>query len=138
MEKRTLGSSGLQVPCIGMGTWRTFDVRGASAEANARSVVETGFRAGVRFVDSSPMYGEAERVLGGAVQANRVTTIVATKVWARTKAEGQKQIQQSLNYFGGRVELFQIHNLLNWREHLGVLEEMKEMGDIKAIGATHF
>ena len=64
MERRRLGHSGLNVPVIGMGTWRTFDGSGPSAETNARAVVDAALAAGSCFFDSSPMYGEAERVLG--------------------------------------------------------------------------
>ena len=64
LEIRPLGESGLLVPAIGMGTWRTFDVRGEAAIANARSVVNAAMETGATFFDSSPMYGEAERVLG--------------------------------------------------------------------------
>jgi len=64
MEHRVLGKSGLNVPVIGMGTWQTFDVQGTAAEQNARAVVDRALQAGASFFDSSPMYGEAERVLG--------------------------------------------------------------------------
>src|SRR5258706_28608 len=66
MEHRTLGQAGLEVPVIGMGTWRTFDVRGAVAEQNARAVVDAAFGSGANFFDSSPMDGAAEAGLGGA------------------------------------------------------------------------
>src|SRR5690349_22717514 len=104
MERRTLGNSGLDVPVIGMGTWRTFDVKGAAAEANAHAVVESAFAAGANLFDSSSMYGEAERVLGAALKSKRDKATVATKVWARTLAEGRQQIDRALGYFGGRVE----------------------------------
>ena len=66
MEHRVLGKSGLNVPVIGMGTWQTFDVQGTAAEQNARAVVDRALQAGASFFDSSPMYGEAERVLENA------------------------------------------------------------------------
>ena len=71
MEQRTLGKTGIQVPVVGMGTWRTFDVRSESAKKNARIVVDAAFAAGSTFFDSSPMYGEAEHVLGEALQGRR-------------------------------------------------------------------
>ena len=71
MEKRSLGISGLEVPVVGMGTWRTFDVRGQQAEARARAVVECALEAGAHFFDSSPMYGEAERGGGGGRDGQR-------------------------------------------------------------------
>ena len=70
MEERPLGSTGLTVPVVGMGTWRTFDLRGPS-EANADRLVEVALSHGSRLFDSSPMYGEAERVLGQALRRNR-------------------------------------------------------------------
>jgi aryl-alcohol dehydrogenase-like predicted oxidoreductase len=138
MGERALGSSGLTVSAVGMGTWRTFDVRGATAEANARAVVDAALDAGATFFDSSPMYGEAERVLGGALATRRSRAVVATKVWTPAPAEGRAQIDAALGYFGGRVDLYQIHNLVNWRHHLTVLERLRDEGVVGAIGATHY
>ncbi|HZU65967.1 MAG TPA: aldo/keto reductase [Ktedonobacteraceae bacterium] len=138
MEQRALGKTGLRVPVVGMGTWRTFDVRGAAAESNARKIVDTALAASANFFDSSPMYGEAERVLGGALQGRRDQAIVATKVWAQATSEGQRQIQYALKVFGGHVDLYQVHNLVNWREYLPILERLRDAGQIKAIGATHY
>src|SRR5690242_1463076 len=115
METRKLGSTGLTVPVIGMGTWRTFDVRGAREEAEARSVVDAALDNGSTFFDSSPMYGEAERVLGGALTGRRDRAIVATKIWTPSADEGRAQARRALEYFGGRVDLHQVHNLVNWR-----------------------
>ena len=138
METRPLGSSGLTVPVVGLGTWRTFDVRGAGPETNARAVVEQALSAGASFFDSSPMYGQAERVLGAALRGHRARALVATKVWAATLREGRAQAQRSLDFFGGRVDVYQIHNLLNWREQLELLEELQGTGQVSAIGATHY
>jgi aryl-alcohol dehydrogenase-like predicted oxidoreductase len=135
METRPLGTSGLTVPVVGMGTWATFDVTGPEAEANAKAVVDRALEAGAGFFDSSPMYGEAERVLGRALEGRRAAAMVATKVW--TPGGGEEQIRRSLAFFGGRVELYQIHNLVNWRRHLETLESLKADGRIAAIGATH-
>jgi aryl-alcohol dehydrogenase-like predicted oxidoreductase len=138
MERRQLGASGLVVPVVGMGTWKTFDVRGARAEAQARTIVETAIDAGVNFFDSSPMYGEAERVLGGALGASRSRALVATKIWTPDAGEGRRQARQALGYFGGRVDLYQVHNLVNWRAQLTLLEELEAEGAVAAIGATHY
>jgi aryl-alcohol dehydrogenase-like predicted oxidoreductase len=138
LEHRRLGQTGLDVPVIGMGTWRTFDVRGAAAEANARSVVDAALDSGARVFDSSPMYGEAERVLANALATRRSDALVATKVWATSVADGRKQVQKALQRFGGRVDLYQIHNLVNWRGHLPELERLKDTAAIAAIGATHY
>jgi aryl-alcohol dehydrogenase-like predicted oxidoreductase len=138
METRALGRSGLTVPVVGMGTWKTFDVRGAAAEANSRAVVDAALATGATFFDSSPMYGEAERVLGKALEGRRDKAIVATKVWASGSREGREQIARALAFYGGRVDLYQIHNLLNWREQLDELERLRDAGKIAAIGATHY
>jgi aryl-alcohol dehydrogenase-like predicted oxidoreductase len=126
------------VSVIGMGTWRTFDVSGARAEANARSVVDQALAAGVNCFDSSPMYGQAERVLGSTLEGRRAGAVVATKVWTRSLSEAQAQINRALSFYGGHVELYQIHNLANWRENLTLLESLMEAGSITAIGATHY
>jgi len=138
METRILGATAIAVPVVGMGTWQTFDVRGTAAEANARAVVDRALAGGARFFDSSPMYGEAERVLGQAVRDSRDAALIATKVWASTVAQGRTQIERALAFFGGRVDLYQIHNLLSWRDQLGVLEALKKERRIAAIGATHY
>ena len=138
MEVRDLGRAGLQVPVIGMGTWQTFDVRGQAAEHNARAVVDAALQAGATFFDSSPMYGEAERVLGKALEGCRDQSLAATKVWARTVNEGRAQIERAFRFFGGWVDLYQVHNLVAWQEQLPVLERLREEGHIRAIGATHY
>ena len=138
MERRALGKTGLEVPVIGMGTWKTFDLRGPRAEANAREIVDRALAAGVDFFDSSPMYGQAERVLGEALEGRREEALVATKVWARSPSEARTQVDAALRFFGGRVDLYQVHNLVSWRENLALLEGLKESGRITAIGATHY
>jgi aryl-alcohol dehydrogenase-like predicted oxidoreductase len=138
MEKRTLGATRLDVPVVGMGTWRTFDVRGAAAEAHARAIVDCALTGGATLFDSSPMYGEAERVLGAAIAPKRTQALIATKVWARSAAEGRAQVKAALGYFGGRVDLYQVHNLVNWQEHLGMLEHLKAEGQVSALGVTHY
>lgn len=138
MEHRTLGKSGLRVPVIGMGTWKTFDVRGSAAIANASAVVDHALQGGANFFDSSPMYGQAEYVLGEALRGRRDQCLVATKIWTTTKREGQEQARRALQYFGGRIDLYQVHNLVNWREHLATLEQLRDAGQMRAIGATHY
>lgn len=138
MEIRSFGSTGLRVPAVGMGTWATFDVRGEKEEAQARQVVDAALEGGSNFYDSSPMYGEAERVLGLALEGRRDRVMVATKVWTPSGAEGRRQVERALRFFGGHVELYQLHNLVNWREQLAMLEELKANGQVTAIGATHY
>jgi aryl-alcohol dehydrogenase-like predicted oxidoreductase len=138
MDTRPLGSTGLTVPVIGLGTWRTFDVRDLPAEQNARSVVERAVAAGANLFDSSPMYGEAERVLAKALDARRRDALIATKVWASSAAEGRRQIDHGLRLFGGLVDIYQVHNLASWREQLPLLEAEREQGRVRVIGATHY
>jgi aryl-alcohol dehydrogenase-like predicted oxidoreductase len=138
MDTRRLGRSGLDVPVVGMGTWRTFDVRGAAAEDNAARVVDRALDAGACFFDSSPMYGEAERVLGRALEGRRDRALIATKVWTSSASEGRAQIDRALGFFGGRVDLYQVHNLVNWRVQLDELERRRKDGSVVAIGATHY
>ena len=101
MEERRLG------PVVGLGTWKSF---GGDAEL-ARRVVEAAFEAGCRVVDSSPMYGEAERSLSAALEGRREQAIVATKIWSRSVGDGQAQFARQLGWFG-RVEVEQVHNLV--------------------------
>ena len=138
MEIRALGSSGLDVPVVGMGTWNTFDVDGEREEAQARAVVDTALESGATLFDSSPMYGEAERVLGAALERRRERALIATKIWTRTSDEARRQADRALRLFGGRIDLYQVHNLVNWREHLDMLERLKDEGKVVAIGATHY
>jgi aryl-alcohol dehydrogenase-like predicted oxidoreductase len=121
-----------------MGTWRTFDVSGAAEEANARAIVDAALEAGANFFDSSPMYGQAERVLGLALEGQRHQALVASKIWTPSAAEGEAQAQRALGYFGGRIDLYQIHNLVAWRHHLTALERLRDAGQVGVIGATHY
>src|SRR5215207_9599724 len=137
MEQRLLGTSGLTAPVVGMGTWQTLDVRGEAAENGAREVVTAALGAGVRLFDSSPMYGEAERALSGALGDRRAEALVATKVWTPDPEEGAAQILRALGWYGGRVDLYQVHNLVAWPQQLTTLERHRDAGDIQALGATH-
>jgi aryl-alcohol dehydrogenase-like predicted oxidoreductase len=120
-----------------MGTWQTFDVRGEQERAR-REVVDAALDVGANLFDSSPMYGQAERVLGLALQGRREQTIVATKIWTSSASEGREQAQTALGYYGGYVDLYQVHNLLAWREQLALLESLQAQGKVRAIGATHY
>jgi aryl-alcohol dehydrogenase-like predicted oxidoreductase len=121
-----------------MGTWRTFDVTGATQEANARAIVDAALDAGATFFDSSPMYGQAERVLGLALEGRRDHALVASKIWTPSATEGLAQARRALAYFGGRIDLYQLHNLVAWREHLTMLERLRDTGEVGVIGATHY
>src|SRR3712207_8208753 len=84
------------------------------------------------------MYGEAERVLGAALIGMRERAIVATKVWSDDLREGHAQIDRALHYFDGRVDLYQVHNLVRWQDYLPIFEQMKADGTIRAYGVTHY
>lgn len=137
MEQRRL-APGIDVPVVGLGTWRVLDVRGEAVERQRRSVVRTALDHGIRLVDSSPMYGEAERILGDALAGRREEAIVATKLWTRDDAEAERQLTTAMGYFGNRVDLYQVHNLLAWPRRLDLLEREREAGRVRAIGATHY
>jgi aryl-alcohol dehydrogenase-like predicted oxidoreductase len=138
MKNRKLGETGLEVPVIGMGTWRTLDRRGEPTAKGAQYLVDTALEAGSNFIDTSPMYGAAEQLLGDAIKGRRKQFIIATKVWAPTRNEGQVQVKRALAFFDNFIDLYQIHNLVNWLEHLALLEQLQEKGLVKAIGATHY
>ncbi len=140
MDRRKLGATGLEVPVIGMGTWKTFNVSSPGEEAARVVIVRTALENGANFFDSSPMYGEAERVLGAAVQQlqARQECMVATKVWTASDDASERQLRAALGYFGGYVDLYQVHNLVAWETRLGQLERLKAEGRVKAIGFTHW
>ena len=137
MERRRFGRTGWEVPVVGLGTCQTFDV-GREMEGRARDVVEAVWGDGTRFFDSSPMYGRAEGVLGRALADRRPDALVATKIWTSSQAEARSQFAAQLEYFGGRVDLEQVHNLVSWRERLDWLEEERDAGRIGFLGATHY
>lgn len=127
MEERRLG------PVVGLGTWRTF---GGDAELASR-VVGAALDSGCRVVDSSPMYAGAEASLGSALARRRGEAVVATKIWADDVAEGREQYRRQVDWFG-RVEIEQVHNLVNWRGQLEWLERERDEGRIDRVGVTHY
>jgi aryl-alcohol dehydrogenase-like predicted oxidoreductase len=138
MEARSLGRSGLEVPVVGMGTWKTFDVRGRAQEARVETVVDAALEAGTTLFDTSPMYGAAERLLASVLGARRPGALVADKVWTQSPREASEQIRQALGWYGGTIDIYQIHNLVGWRAHLPVLEDLRARGGVGAVGATHY
>jgi aryl-alcohol dehydrogenase-like predicted oxidoreductase len=138
LERRDLGRCGVEVPVVGLGTWQVLDVRGPEEEAR-HEVVRVALEEDANLFDSSPMYGEAERVLGDALRKfGRDRAIVATKVWTSNDREAERQIERSLSYFGGRVELYQVHNLVAVERRLNTLHRLKDEGRVRAVGATHY
>ena len=132
LERRPLGRTGLHVPVIGMGTWRTFDT-----SEDRTPLVETAIAANVNLFDSSPMYGRAEQVLADALHGRRDEVQVATKVWTADADEGRRQTEYALRLYG-HVDIYQVHNLLNWPAQLKLLEELRDRGLIAVVGATHY
>src|SRR4051812_10856452 len=119
MERRHL-ANGVSVPVIGLGTWQRLEV--AARQGQAKPLIDAALDAGTEVFDSSPMYGQAEELLGGALTARRGDAFIATKIWTESGAQGRRQLERALAYFGGHVELMQIHNLVAWRDHLPMLE----------------
>ena len=132
MDRRRLGRTSLDVPVIGMGTWQTFDT-----EQDRRPIVDEALQAGIDLFDSSPMYGRAEDLLAKALDGRRGKAIVASKIWTSSEAEGRKQADHALGLFG-RVEVYQVHNLVAWKTQLRLLERLKDEGKVTAVGATHY
>lgn len=137
MEERRIGRTGLSVPVVGMGTWRTFDVDRAR-ESSIHDVVDAALAGGVRLFDSSPMYGRAEAVLGRALAHRRERAFIATKLWTDDDAEAERQADFAVRTFGGRVDLYQVHNLVSWERRLDQLERRRADGQVAAVGATHY
>lgn len=137
MERRLLGRTGIAVPVVGLGTYRVFNVSGDAGEARCEAVVDAALAGGAAFFDTSPMYGESERVLAQALCERREQALVATKVWARDRAIGEQQVDRALGWFG-HVDLYQIHNLLAAEDHLPVLRRLRDEGRVRAIGATQY
>ena len=139
---RPIPSSGENVPAIGLGTWRTFDVGTASAtRAPLREVLQQFVALGGRVIDSSPMYGAAEGVVGDLAADLGVADalFLATKVWTSGREAGLAQMDRSMKLMRAkRLDLMQIHNLLDWRTHLRTLRELKQAGRIRYLGVTHY
>jgi diketogulonate reductase-like aldo/keto reductase len=142
MLQRPIPSSGEAIPAIGLGTWRTFDVGGSPAErAPLEEVLQRFVALGGQVVDSSPMYGAAESVLGdlGAALAVTDRLFLATKVWTSGREAGVAQMEQSFQRLRvRRLDLMQVHNLLDWRTHLRALRAWKQAGRIRYLGVTHY
>ena len=139
---RPIPSSGEAIPVVGLGTWRTFDVGPAPAErAPLKTVLQRFVEVGGRVIDSSPMYGTAESVAGDLAAELAVTDklFFATKVWTSGREAGVAQIEQSFRRFRTkRLDLLQIHNLLDWKTQLRTLRDFKQTDRIRYVGVTHY
>jgi diketogulonate reductase-like aldo/keto reductase len=143
MLTRTVPSSGESLPVVGLGTWQVFDCGAQPTELQKRrAVVDKLFAAGGSVIDSSPMYGRAEQIIGAVLDtdAMRARAFLATKVWTQGREAGIKQMAASMQKMraGGTLDLMQIHNLVDWRTHLPTLRGLKAEGRIRYIGITHY
>ena len=140
--RRPIPRTSESLPVIGLGTWQTFDVgRSESERAPLRDVLRELVRGGGNVVDSSPMYGQSERVVGdlAAVLALHKDLFLATKVWTSGREAGIRQMEQSFKLLRTkRMDLMQVHNLVDWRTHLATLRQWKEQGKVRYIGVTHY
>lgn len=137
---KIIPSSGERIPAIGMGTWITFNVGDdPRVRASRLDVLRTFFELGGGMIDSSPMYGSAEAVVGDLLGrlAYPPGLFSATKVWTSSGDDGPDEIAQSTRLWGvPRFDLLQVHNLLGWREHLETLFAMKADGRLRYVGIT--
>jgi aryl-alcohol dehydrogenase-like predicted oxidoreductase len=142
MHKRKIPSSGEELGVIGCGTWQTFDVGASAADrAPLGEVLAALFEGGGSVVDSSPMYGRSEGVVGDLLAASgaRDKAFIATKVWTSGRAAGIAQMERSMKLFRtDKIDLMQIHNLLDWQTHLPTLRDWKKQGRIRYLGVTHY
>lgn len=137
---RKIPSSGEELPVIGIGTWKSFDVD-QNDYPGLTNVLSAMHEGGGRLIDSSPMYGKSEKVIG--VITSQTPSIndffYATKVWTTGKEEGIRQMEDSMKKMGRTtMDLMQIHNLTDWKTHLAQLRRWKEEGVIRYIGITHY
>jgi len=140
MLTRIIPSSGEMLPVIGLGTWQTFDVA-SNAYPALKEVLTKMHTAGATLVDSSPMYGKAEQVVGDitATMPTANDFFYATKVWTTGLQEGIRQMEASMQKMKRKtMDLMQIHNLTDWKTHLPQLRRWKESGTIRYIGITHY
>lgn len=138
---RTIPRSGERVPVVGLGTWQAFDIgNDASRRREAAETLRTFLDAGLRIIDTSPMYGSAEAVVGELLEPldpdHRV--FLATKVWAKGADAGSLQIEQSFRRLRReRIDLIQVHNLVDTNLQLPTLTRLKQEGRLRYVGVTH-
>lgn len=142
IRTKPIPKTGEALPVVGLGTWQTFDIGNDPAERAAReAVLQQLFDAGASMIDSSPMYGRSEGVVGYFVSrmGMRDKTFLATKVWTRGEDAGIRQMDESFRrYRTGVVDLMQVHNLVDWKTHLRTLHRWKNEGRVRYIGVTHY
>ena len=146
MLTRKIPSTSEALPVIGCGTWQTFDVGpGAAERAPLAEVLKTLFEAGGAAIDSSPMYGRSEGVVGDLLAdgksrgLGRDRAFIATKVWTTGREAGIAQMKRSMELLRtDRIDLMQIHNLVDWQTHLATLRAWKSEGRVRLVGVTHY
>lgn len=140
--KRAIPSTGEKIGVVGLGTWQTFDVGNSTSEREPlKEVLKVLIDQGGSLIDSSPMYGSSEKVVGDlTAELNlRDKIFYATKVWTSGKTQGERQMQSSIDKMRANpMDLMQIHNLQDWKTHIKTLYDWKEKGLIKYIGITHY
>ncbi len=138
MKTRFIPSTGEPLPMVGCGTWIGFDVPEEGPKlGELAGVVDALFEAGGTVLDSSPMYGRSEAVTGRLLAARPHKAFVATKVWTGGRDAGIAQMRESIRLLG-KVDLMQVHNLLDWKTHLPTLRQWKAEGRIRYVGVTHY
>jgi diketogulonate reductase-like aldo/keto reductase len=142
MHTRPIPSTGEALPVVGCGTWRTFDVgQGAPERAPLIEVLQILFANGGAVIDSSPMYGAAEAVVGDVLTTmrSRDRAFIATKVWTTGRESGITQMKRSMELLRTeRIDLMQVHNLVDWQAQLPTLRAWKKEGRIRYLGITHY
>jgi diketogulonate reductase-like aldo/keto reductase len=140
--KRSIPSSGEKLPVVGLGTWQTFDVGESESERTPlKSVLKTLIEKGGSVVDSSPMYGSSEEVVGDLSTEIGLNDklFIATKVWTSGEADGIQQMNNSFSLLRRKkIDLMQIHNLVDWQTHIKTLRKWKDEGRIRYLGVTHY
>ena len=142
MLKRVIPSSGEEMPVIGLGTSRVFDIERSKNELNVREkILDIFYENGGRLIDTSPMYGMSEEIIGITakkyIEKNRF--FLATKVWTEGRENGMRQIEESFQKMRtDKISLIQVHNLLDWKAQIKTLRSLKDEGRIDYIGITHY
>jgi diketogulonate reductase-like aldo/keto reductase len=137
---RPIPSTGEKLPLVGLGSWITFNVGDdVAARGSCAEVMRAFFQAGGRLIDSSPMYGSSQAVIGYGLRklGNPSQLFSAEKVWISSGARGPQQIEESRRHWGvSRFDLLQVHNVMSWEEHLPTLFAMKAAGRLRYVGVT--
>jgi len=140
--QRAIPSSGEKLPVVGLGSWLQFDVGSSAAEREPLKEVLTKMNEmGGKLIDSSPMYGRAEQVIGELATETRLADnfFYAAKVWTSGKDAGIAQMESSLKKMRRKtIDLMQVHNLVDWQTHLNTLKDWKQQGKVRYTGITHY